>query len=89
MPTHIKNQKNSLFGCAKRMGDPRRGHNEVDYPFKDKEEARKFFTELTRLLKNLNYVLQGSAEYTAYLTQIEDLVKTLGRTSTASTKTPA
>jgi V/A-type H+-transporting ATPase subunit A len=61
---------------------------ERDYPFKDKEEARKFFTELTRLLKNLNYASQGSTEYTAYMTQIEDLVKTLGRTSTATTKTP-
>jgi V/A-type H+-transporting ATPase subunit A len=59
-----------------------------DYPFKDKEEARKFFTELTRLLKNLNYASQGSTEYVAYLTQIDDLVKTLGRTPTATTKTP-
>jgi V/A-type H+-transporting ATPase subunit A len=59
-----------------------------DYPFKDKEEARKFFTELTRLLKNLNYASQGSTEYVTYLTQIDDLVKTLGRTPTATTKTP-
>jgi V/A-type H+-transporting ATPase subunit A len=59
-----------------------------DYPFKDKEEVRKFFTELTRLLKNLNYALQGSTEYAAYLAQIEGLVKTLGRTSTPTTKTP-
>jgi V/A-type H+-transporting ATPase subunit A len=59
-----------------------------DYPFKDKEEARKFFTELTRLMKNLNYAAQGSKEYAAYLTQVEDLAKTLGRTSTATTKTP-
>jgi V/A-type H+-transporting ATPase subunit A len=58
-----------------------------DYPFKDKEEARKFFTELTRLMKNLNYAAQGSKEYAAYLTQVEDLEKTLGRTSTATTKT--
>jgi V/A-type H+-transporting ATPase subunit A len=59
-----------------------------DYPFKDKDEVRKFFTELTRLLKNLNYASQGSTEYAAYLAQIEDLVKTLGRTPTATTKTP-
>jgi V/A-type H+/Na+-transporting ATPase subunit A len=58
-----------------------RGLIQRDYPFKDKEEARKFFTQLTGLLKNLNYALQGSPEYIAYLTQIDGLVKTLGRTS--------
>src|SRR6516225_1643553 len=52
-----------------------------DYPFKDKEEARKFFTELTRLLKNLNYASRDSAEYVAYRAQIDELVKTLGRTT--------
>jgi V/A-type H+-transporting ATPase subunit A len=56
-----------------------RGLIQRDYPFKDKEEARKFFTELTRLVKNLNYASQGSAEYVAYRAQIDELVKTLGR----------
>ena len=58
-----------------------RGLIQRDYPFKDKEEARKFFTELTRLLKNLNYASRDSAEYVAYRAQIDELVKTLGRTT--------
>ena len=60
-----------------------RGLIQRDYPFKDKDEARKFFTQLTGLLKNLNYAAQGSPDYTAYLAQIDELVKTLGRTSGA------
>ena len=60
-----------------------RGLIQRDYPFEDKEEARRFFTQLTGLLKNLNYTPQGSAEYTAYLVQIDKLVETLGRTSNA------
>jgi V/A-type H+-transporting ATPase subunit A len=56
-----------------------RGLIQRDYPFKDKEEARKFFTELTRLLKNLNYASRDSTEYVAYRAQIDELVKTLGR----------
>jgi V/A-type H+-transporting ATPase subunit A len=54
-----------------------------DYPFKDKDEARRFFTQLTGLLKNLNYAAQGSPEYTAYRAQIDELVKTLGRPAAA------
>jgi V/A-type H+-transporting ATPase subunit A len=53
-----------------------------DYPFKDKEEARKFFTQLTRLFKNLNYASRESSEYTRYRAQIDELVKTLGRAPT-------
>jgi V/A-type H+/Na+-transporting ATPase subunit A len=60
-----------------------RGLIQRDYPFKDKDEARKFFTQLTGLLKNLNYAPQGSPEYGKYLTQIEGLVNTLGRTPAA------
>jgi V/A-type H+-transporting ATPase subunit A len=56
-----------------------RGLIQRDYPFKDKEEARKFFTELTRLLKNLNYASSDSVEYAAYRAQIDELAKTLGR----------
>jgi V/A-type H+-transporting ATPase subunit A len=52
-----------------------------DYPFKDKEEARKFFTQLTRLHKNLNYASWNSPESAGYLTEIGNLVKTLGRAS--------
>jgi V/A-type H+-transporting ATPase subunit A len=54
-----------------------------DYPFKDKAEAQRFFTQLTGLLKNLNYTPRDSEEYTGYLAQIDDLVKTLGRGTTA------
>jgi V/A-type H+-transporting ATPase subunit A len=57
-----------------------------DYPFKDKDEARRFFIRLTGLLKNLNYAPRASAAYTKYLAEIDDLVKTLGR---APTTTPA
>ena len=53
-----------------------------DYPLKDKEEGRQFFTQLTRLFKNLNYASRESSEYTAYRAQIDELVKTLGRTPT-------
>jgi len=54
-----------------------------DYPFKDKDEARGFFTQLTGLLKNLNYAAQDSPEYTTYRGQIDTLVKTLGRAAAA------
>jgi V/A-type H+-transporting ATPase subunit A len=60
-----------------------RGLIQRDYPFSDKEEAHRFFTQLTGLFKNLNYTARNAPEYTAYLAQIEQLVKTLGRTSTA------
>ena len=50
-------------------------------PFKDKDEARKFFTQLTGSFKNLNYAAQGSTEYTTYRAQIDDLVRKPGRTS--------
>jgi V/A-type H+-transporting ATPase subunit A len=54
-----------------------------DYPFKDKVEAHRFFTQLTGLLKNLNYTPRDAVEYTGYVAQIDDLVKTLGRAPTA------
>lgn len=59
-----------------------------DYPFEDKEEARRFFTRLTGLLKNLNYAEAGSPEHQAYAAQIEALVKTLGRTPAAGGRAP-
>ena len=62
-----------------------RGLIQRDYPFKDKQEAHKFFTQLTGLLKNLNYASQGSTEYTAYLAQIDKLVNTLGRSTSNRT----
>jgi V/A-type H+-transporting ATPase subunit A len=60
-----------------------RGLVQRDYPFADKEEARRFFTQLTGLFKNLNYTARNAPEYSAYLAQIDELVKTLGRTSAA------
>ena len=52
-----------------------------DYPFADKAEAQRFFTQLTGLLKNLNYTAYDAPEYATIEAQIADLVKTLGRTS--------
>jgi V/A-type H+-transporting ATPase subunit A len=54
-----------------------------DYPFKSRDEARNFFTQLTGLFKNLNYAPIESPEYAAYLGRVHDLVKTLGRTIAA------
>jgi V/A-type H+-transporting ATPase subunit A len=61
-----------------------RGIVQRDYPFADKEEARRFFTQLTGLFKNLNYTARNAPEYAAYLKQIDELVKTLGRTGAAT-----
>ena len=60
-----------------------RGLIQRDYPFKDKEEARRFFTQLTGLFKNLNYAATGTPENAGYKKQIEELVKTLGRKPSA------
>ena len=60
------------------------GLTQRDYPFADKEEAHRFFTQLTGLFKNLNYTARKAPEYAAYLAQIDNLVKTLGRTSGAT-----
>jgi len=54
-----------------------------DYPFKDKEEARQFFTKLSALFKNLNYSASNTEEYKSYRSQVDELVKTLGRTAAA------
>ena len=61
-----------------------RGLIQRDYPFKGKDEARSFFTQLTGLLKNLNYAPRDSQDYTAYQAQIDELVHTLGRTPAAT-----
>ena len=61
-----------------------RGLIQRDYPFADKEEAHRFFTHLTGLLKNLNYTPRDAKDYTGYLAQIDDLVKTLGRAPAAT-----
>jgi V/A-type H+-transporting ATPase subunit A len=61
-----------------------RGLIQRDYPFKGKDEARSFFTQLTGLLKNLNYAPRDSQEYTTYQAQIDALVRTLGRAPAAT-----
>jgi V/A-type H+-transporting ATPase subunit A len=61
-----------------------RGLIQRDYPFKGKDEARSFFTQLTGLLKNLNYAPRDSPDYTAYQAQIDALVHTLGRAPVAT-----
>jgi hypothetical protein len=60
-----------------------RGLVQRDYPFADKEEAHRLFTQLTGLFKNLNYTPRNVPEYTAYLARIDVLVRTLGRPSAA------
>jgi V/A-type H+-transporting ATPase subunit A len=61
-----------------------RGLIQRDYPFKGKDEARSFFTQLTGLLKNLNYAPRDSQDYGAYRAQIDELVHTLGRETVAT-----
>lgn len=63
--TPIERQKlvfNKVYGLVTR-----------GYGFKDKEEARDFFTRLTGLFKNFNYAAEGSPDYDSLLTQIDEL----------------
>ena len=48
-----------------------------DYSFTDKEKTRTFFTELTGLLKNLNYSVYKSKDYNNYTMDIEFLLKSV------------
>jgi len=58
------------------------------YKFADKDEARRYFTQLTGLYRNLNYSDQETPQYQEYLQQIEILAS--ARRSTAeSDKRPA
>lgn len=50
-----------------------KGLIDTSYNFKDKEEARGFFTELTSLYKNWNYSASGSTEFDRYRKEIVDL----------------
>ena len=45
------------------------------YDFKDRDQARDFFTQLTSLYKNWNYSPEGSAEYGRYRTEIAALAE--------------
>jgi V/A-type H+-transporting ATPase subunit A len=44
-----------------------------DYAFRDKDDAREFFTRLTSLYKNLNYTPVESPEYARYQQELETL----------------
>jgi len=44
-----------------------------NYQFKDKDDARDMFTQVTGLYKNLNYSPTGSQDYQRYRKEIEDL----------------
>jgi V/A-type H+/Na+-transporting ATPase subunit A len=46
-----------------------------EYPFKDRDEAREFFTQVIGLYKNWNYSPPGSPEYQKYKTEIEQAVE--------------
>jgi V/A-type H+-transporting ATPase subunit A len=45
------------------------------YYFRDKEQARQYFTRLTGLFKNLNYAAYQSVEYADLVKQIQNLEK--------------
>jgi V/A-type H+-transporting ATPase subunit A len=44
-----------------------------DYRFKDKDDAREFFTRLTSLYKNYNYSAPDTPDYARYLQEIREL----------------
>jgi V/A-type H+-transporting ATPase subunit A len=44
-----------------------------DYRFKDKDDAREFFTRLTSLYKNYNYSAPDTPDYGRYLQEIQGL----------------
>jgi V/A-type H+-transporting ATPase subunit A len=58
-------QKNS-FSLVRRLID-------CDYDFKDKGQARSFFTRLTGVYKNLNFAASGSPDYEKLLAEIHHL----------------
>lgn len=47
----------------------------TDFDFKDKAEARQFFTEQTSLFKNLNYAADGSQQRTDFLKRLAQGLK--------------
>ncbi len=60
-----------------------KGLIDANYSFKDKDEIRSFFTELTSHYKNWNYTAPDSAEFNRYRKEIVDLATRHGY-STAS-----
>ena len=53
---------NKVFGLVTR-----------DYAFKDKAEARDYFTRITGLFKNFNYAAEDAPAYGDLLKQIDDM----------------
>ena len=60
-----------------------KGIIDATYNFKDKDEARSFFTELTSFYKNWNYSAPGSTEYDRYRKEIVDLATQHGYSVTS------
>ena len=50
-----------------------KGLIDAGYDFKDKDEARGFFTEVTNLYKNWNYSAPGSTDFDRYRKEIVEL----------------
>ncbi|MEX1327224.1 MAG: V-type ATP synthase subunit A [Desulfobacterales bacterium] len=50
-----------------------KGLIETEYQFKDRDEARDYFTRITGAYKNLNYSPEKSANYKRYRQEIEEL----------------
>ena len=48
----------------------------AEYRFKDREEAREYFTRITGAYKNLNYSPEKSSDYERYQQEIEELAAT-------------
>lgn len=48
----------------------------AEYRFKDREEAREYFTRITGAYKNLNYSPEESSDYERYQQEIEELAAT-------------
>lgn len=59
-------RQKAMFLLCKKLIDRR-------YHFRDKDQARDYFTRLTGLFKNLNYSASDSEDYNKFLGQIDDL----------------
>ncbi len=60
-----------------------KGLIDADYDFKDKDEARGFFTEVTSLYKNWNYSAPGSTDFDRYRNEIVELAAQHGYSETS------
>jgi len=60
-----------------------KGLIDAGYDFKDKDEARGFFTEVTNLYKNWNYSAPGSTDFDRYRKEIVELATQHGYSETS------